>query len=78
MTTPIAAIIDRGRGPGVWVLNPKAHTVSFRSVKVLRLGNEDATVSDGVHPGEQIVALGAHLLSDGQQVRVSDAQVALR
>jgi RND family efflux transporter MFP subunit len=78
MTTPIAAIIDHGRGPGVWVLNPKAHTVSFRSVKVLRLGNEDATVSDGVHPGEQIVALGAHLLSDGQQVRVSDAQVALR
>lgn len=78
MTTPVAAIIDRGKGPGVWVLNPEAHTVSFQPVKVLRLGNEDATVSDGIHPGEQIVALGAHLLSEGEQVRVSDAQVALR
>lgn len=78
MTTPLAAIIDRGKGPGVWVLNPTAHTVSFRAVKVLHLGNEEATVSDGLHPGERIVALGAHLLSEGEQVRVSDTQVALR
>ena len=34
---------------------------------MLRLSEEDAILSDGVEPGEQIVALGAHLLSDGQQ-----------
>jgi hypothetical protein len=42
------------------------------------MGEEDATLSDGVQPGERIVALGAHLLSDGQQVRVADEKAAIR
>jgi hypothetical protein len=75
---PIAAITDRGNGPGVWVLNQKTSTVSFQRVKVLRLNEEYAILSEGVQPGEQIVALGAHLLSDGQQVRVADEKVASR
>jgi RND family efflux transporter MFP subunit len=75
---PIAAITDRGNGPGVWVLNQKTSTVSFQKVTVLRLNDEYAILSDGVQPGEQIVALGAHLLSDGQQVRVADEKVASR
>jgi hypothetical protein len=75
---PIAAIIDRGNGPGVWVLNQKASTVSFQRVKVVRLGQESAILSDGVQPGQQIVALGAHLLSDGQRVRVAEDKAAAR
>jgi RND family efflux transporter MFP subunit len=75
---PIAAITDRGNGPGVWVLNQKASTVSFQKVTVLRLGQESAILSDGVHPGEQIVALGAHLLSDGQHVRIAEDEAASR
>jgi RND family efflux transporter MFP subunit len=78
MTIPIAAITDRGKGPGVWVLNGKGSTVSFRAVKIARLGDEDAALSDGVHPGEQIVSLGAHLLSDGQKVRVADEKAAIQ
>jgi hypothetical protein len=27
---------------------------------------EDPILADGLHPGEEIVALGAHLLQDGQ------------
>ena len=73
---PIAAIIDRGNGPGVWVFNQKTSSVSFRRVTVLRLGQEKAILSNGVQPGEQIVALGAHLLSDGQPVRVAEDKVA--
>jgi multidrug efflux pump subunit AcrA (membrane-fusion protein) len=75
---PIAAITDRGNGPGVWVLNQKTVTVSFHRVTVLRLSEEEAILLDGVQPGEQIVALGEHLLSDGQHVRVSDEKVASR
>jgi len=75
---PIAAITDRGNGPGVWVLNQKTSTVSFHRVKVLRLSEEEAILLDGVQPGEQIVALGTHLLSDGQHVRVADAKLASR
>jgi RND family efflux transporter MFP subunit len=78
LEVPIGSITDRGKGPGVWVLNGKSATVSFHPVKVLHLGEEDATVSDGVQPGDQIVALGAHLLSEGQQVRVIDEKAAAR
>jgi RND family efflux transporter MFP subunit len=71
MQVPLASITDRGQGPGVWVVNKTTSTVSFRLVKVLRTDNEDATVANGLQPGEEIVALGAHLLSDGQHVRVA-------
>jgi len=78
LEVPLGAITDRGKGPGVWVFNGKSSAVSFRPVKVLRLDGEDAVLSDGVRPGEQIVALGAHLLRDGQQVRVADEKAAVR
>jgi RND family efflux transporter MFP subunit len=73
---PISSIIDRGKGPGVWVFNEKSSTVSFRAVRALRLGEEDALVQNGVRSGERIVALGTHLLSDGQQVRIADQAAA--
>jgi RND family efflux transporter MFP subunit len=75
---PIASIIDRGNGPGVWALNTTTSTVLFRPVKVLRLGDEDAVLADGVKPGEEVVALGAHLLSDGQHVRLAAEKGAIR
>jgi RND family efflux transporter MFP subunit len=75
---PLGAITDRGKGPGVWIFNDKSSTVSFRRVNVLRLGDEDAVLSDGVQSGEQVVALGAHLLSDGQQIRIADEKAAIR
>ena len=78
MQVPLAAITDRGKGPGVWTLDKKNSTVSFRRVKVLRIDSEDAVIADGVKPGEEIVALGAHLLSDGQHVRVAEEKAATR
>jgi RND family efflux transporter MFP subunit len=75
---PIGSISDRGKGPGVWVLKEQSSTVSFQPVHVLRLGGEGAIVSGGVRSGEQVVAFGAHLLSDGQQVRIEDQKVAIR
>ena len=78
LQVPIAAVTDRGKGPGVWLLNETSSTVSFRPVKVLHIGEEDVTVSEGIKPGDKIVALGAHLLSDGQQVRVAEEKAAIR
>jgi RND family efflux transporter MFP subunit len=78
MHVPLASITDRGQGPGVWVLNKNTSTVSFRLVKVLRMDSEDATVANGLEPGEEVVALGAHLLSDGQHVRVADNKAAIQ
>jgi RND family efflux transporter MFP subunit len=78
LDVPLGAITDRGAGPGVWILNDKSSTVSFRHVTILRLDDENAVLADGVQPGEQIVALGAHLLSDGQRVRTAGEKAAIQ
>lgn len=67
---PIGAIHDAGKGPGVWVVAPKTSTVTWRPVKLAGVGDETATVSAGLATGERFVALGAHLLHQGQHVRV--------
>ncbi|QCL77377.1 efflux RND transporter periplasmic adaptor subunit (plasmid) [Agrobacterium tumefaciens] len=67
---PVGSIIDDGTRSGVWIVDSQASTVHFREIKVERLGEEDAIVS-GVKPGEDIIALGAHLLTDGASVRTT-------
>jgi RND family efflux transporter MFP subunit len=71
VSVPLGAITDRGSGPGVWVLAPGGTAVSFRPVRVEKMGAEDALLSGGLRAGETVVALGAHLLSDGETVRVA-------
>jgi RND family efflux transporter MFP subunit len=75
MAVPLAAIDDRGRGPGVWILGGKGASVSFRAVKVLRLEAERAIVSGGVRVGDQIVALGGASLHEGEPVRAAHPAV---
>ena len=70
---PIAALHDGGKGPGVWVLASDRRHVRWRPVKVTALGDEDAVIGNGLKPGEQFVAMGAHLLRDGQEVRPAPA-----
>jgi RND family efflux transporter MFP subunit len=64
---PVGAIYDRGSGPGVWVVNDKSE-VKFRFVKIASIGQEEVIVSRGVAAGEKVVALGAHLLHEGEVV----------
>jgi len=71
MSVPLAAIYDRGRGPGVWVVSGQGSPkVTWRSVKLAAIGEETAIVSAGLRPGERFVALGAHMLHQGQAVRI--------
>jgi RND family efflux transporter MFP subunit len=42
IAVPISALHDPGSGPGVWVLDPRKSSVSFRPVKVAALGEETA------------------------------------
>src|SRR5437660_467270 len=70
LQVPVAAVLDRGTGPGIWLLKPSTSTVSFQPLHVRQLGEELATVSGNLHPGQQVVALGVHLLRDGERVRV--------
>jgi RND family efflux transporter MFP subunit len=70
---PLSAIRDGapGKGTGVWLVDPKTQAVAFRAVQVRRFGEESAIVSGDVHDGEEIVALGAHLLHEGEHVVVA-------
>ena len=67
-TVPLAALQDTGKGPGVWIVDPKTSTVAWRPVRLMALNAETATVSDGLAEGERFVALGAHLLHQGERV----------
>jgi hypothetical protein len=53
-------------------LSPSTSTISFQPIQVRQLGDELATVSGNLHPGQQVVALGVHLLRDGERVRVEN------
>lgn len=66
---PVSALVDQGRGSGVWVIDNKTSTVSLRQVTVERLGEERALVQ-GLADGERAVAFGGHLLKSGQKVQL--------
>lgn len=73
---PIGALFDAGKGPGVWVIQGEPAKVSWRPVTVLRLEDDGARITGQIKQGERIVALGAHLLREGAQVRVADLAAA--
>lgn len=69
---PVGAIHDRGSGPGVWIVDDKSE-VKFRPVTIASIGQEQIVLSSGVQVGEKVVALGAHLLHEGQVVNAAPA-----
>ncbi|MDB5687072.1 MAG: efflux transporter, family, subunit [Rhizorhabdus sp.] len=77
MEVPLGAILDKGHGPGVWLLRKDA-TVAWHPVRLSALSEESAVVAGGLRTGDRFVALGAHQLHEGEKVRVSDVKVAAR
>lgn len=72
---PLAAIVDQGKGPGVWIIGADAK-VRFRTAQPLRLTEEEALLpAAALPPGTRIVALGGQVLHEGQKVRFA-AQAA--
>lgn len=66
-TVPLAAISERGEGPRVWVFNEgQIHSVA---VTILGIEGETARIRGPLQVGDQIVALGTHLLTENMQVR---------
>ena len=70
ISVPVSALTDQGNGPAVWVIDNKTSTVSLRPVTVAQLGEEQASLSQGLAAGERAVAVGGHLLKAGQKVRL--------
>ena len=59
-----------GLASGLSTMPPS--TVTFRPVTILRLSEEETYVGGGLRSGEHIIALGAHLLTEGQHIRVAE------
>ena len=70
VSVPVGALLDDGLRTGVWVVERTSSTVRFAPVQIKRLGGESATVT-GLELGQEVVALGAHLLKDGAPVKTA-------
>lgn len=75
LQVPIAAILDSGRGPGVWLLEGETPRVTWRPVQIAALSDEAASIIGKLDAGDRVVALGAHLLHEGEQVRLAASEV---
>ncbi|HEX7910138.1 MAG TPA: efflux RND transporter periplasmic adaptor subunit [Paraburkholderia sp.] len=77
LQVPIGALLDAGKGTGVWVLAGDPARVAWRPVAVERLDDDSARVSGALKQGDRVVALGAQLLHEGEKVRMSGQAVAM-
>src|SRR5437773_4353870 len=78
LQVPIGAIFDAGKGPGVWLVEGETPRVTWRAVQVAGLGDEAASVAGELKAGDRVVALGAHLLHEGEQVRLTGSEAVAR
>jgi membrane fusion protein, multidrug efflux system len=66
LLVPLAAVVDHGSGPQVWVVaDGKAVP---RAVTVGRFGEDGATITAGLKPGEPVIVAGQRRLAAGQAV----------
>jgi hypothetical protein len=69
---PLGALRDTGHGAGVWIVGAGVQPrITWRPVKVTAIEEETATVTSGLKSGDRFVAMGAHMLHQGQIVRVA-------
>jgi RND family efflux transporter MFP subunit len=73
LQVPIGAIFDPGKGAGVWLVQGETPRVTWRAVQIAGLSSEAASIVGDLEAGDRVVALGAHLLHEGQAVRLAQS-----
>jgi RND family efflux transporter MFP subunit len=76
LRVPIGAIFDPGKGPGVWLVEGETPRVTWRAVQIGGLSGEAASVVGNLAAGDHVVAFGAHLLHEGEHVRLEQGDTA--
>jgi RND family efflux transporter MFP subunit len=70
---PLAAILNRGTGPSVFVVD-QSGALELRPVQVASFTGDSALVTSGVSNGDRIVTLGVQKLDAGERVHAIDDQ----
>ncbi|MFG1206960.1 efflux RND transporter periplasmic adaptor subunit [Xanthobacter flavus] len=70
---PLSALIDRGHGPQVFVVDAATHAIVARPVEIAAYTGDEVLLSGGVAPGDAVVILGVQTLLPGQKVRTVQA-----
>jgi RND family efflux transporter MFP subunit len=76
LRVPIGALFDPGKGPGVWLVEGETPRVTWRAVQIGGLSGEAASVVGNLEAGDHVVAFGAHLLHEGEHVRLGQGEAA--
>ena len=76
LRVPIGALFDAGGGPGVWTIVDEPARVRWRPIEPHRIDDETVSVSAGLQEGDRVVSLGAHVLHEGQEVRLAGEAAA--
>ncbi|WP_447945101.1 efflux RND transporter periplasmic adaptor subunit [Stenotrophomonas indicatrix] len=69
---PLGALFDPGTGPGVWVIGGEPLKAHWTPVAVKQLGDDRVVVEGALKASDRVAALGAHLLREGQMVRIAE------
>jgi RND family efflux transporter MFP subunit len=70
---PLAAIINRGSGPSVYLVDDHS-ALELRPVTVVSFTDDAAIVTSGISNGDEVVTLGVQKLNAGAKVRAVDAR----
>ncbi|MFG1283133.1 efflux RND transporter periplasmic adaptor subunit [Xanthobacter autotrophicus] len=68
---PLSAVIDRGHGPQVFVVDGASRTLAARPITIAAYTEDQVLVAGGVAPGDEVVTLGVQTLLPGQKVRTA-------
>lgn len=69
---PLAALHGRDREPAVWIVDPQAHTVALKPVRIAAYSEDAIEIADGLEHDDWLVVAGVHTLHPGQRIRPID------
>ncbi|WP_284401347.1 efflux RND transporter periplasmic adaptor subunit [Dyella lipolytica] len=68
VSIPATALFHQGEHPAVWVVRPADATLELRPVTIVRYGERDVLIADGLKAGERVVMQGVHTVTAGEKV----------
>ncbi|HEX3350572.1 MAG TPA: efflux RND transporter periplasmic adaptor subunit [Acetobacteraceae bacterium] len=72
---PAAALLDRGNGPMVWVIDPATNRLRVQPVALIGM-RQDRAIVGGLSDGALVVGMGVQKLDPDAAVRVADIRPA--